>query len=113
MHSTNILSLVKASRPRLKASGTVYRRTYRTADGLHLRPDGQLQVGHAEIDLELPNLSGGERATALLVWAPSAPRAAGRGSRSRSNTSTQSAALAWPPHWYAPPRPSPSNRSSS
>src|SRR5271156_4332871 len=67
MHSTNILSLVKASRPRLKASGTVYRRTYRTADGLHLRPDGQLQVGHAEIDLELPNLSGGELATALLV----------------------------------------------
>lgn len=37
------------------------------ADGLHLRPDGQLQVGHAEIDLELPDLSGGERATALLV----------------------------------------------
>lgn len=36
-------------------------------DGLLLRPDGQLQVGHAEIDLALPDLSGGERATALLV----------------------------------------------
>jgi DNA repair exonuclease SbcCD ATPase subunit len=37
------------------------------SDGLHLRPDGQLHVGHAEIDLALSDLSGGERATALLV----------------------------------------------
>jgi len=41
--------------PHLKTSGTVHRRTYRAADGLHLRPDGQLQVGPAEIDLELPD----------------------------------------------------------
>jgi DNA repair exonuclease SbcCD ATPase subunit len=35
--------------------------------GLQLRADGRLQVGHAEIDLALSDLSGGERATALLV----------------------------------------------
>jgi DNA repair exonuclease SbcCD ATPase subunit len=37
------------------------------AEGLHMSADGRLTVNHADIDLTLADLSGGERATALLV----------------------------------------------
>jgi DNA repair exonuclease SbcCD ATPase subunit len=36
-------------------------------DGLKLGPDGQLRLGNVGIDLALSDLSGGERATALLI----------------------------------------------
>jgi len=36
-------------------------------DGLRLAPDGHLKVERADVDLELADLSSGERATALLV----------------------------------------------
>lgn len=36
-------------------------------DGLRLAPDGQLRLERADVDLELADLSSGERATALLV----------------------------------------------
>lgn len=37
------------------------------ADGLRLSPHGQLSVHHADVELTLADLSGGERATALLI----------------------------------------------
>lgn len=37
------------------------------SDGLQFGADGQLRLGHGDIDLALADLSGGERATALLV----------------------------------------------
>jgi DNA repair exonuclease SbcCD ATPase subunit len=37
------------------------------SEGLQLGPDGQLSVSHGDVDLALRDLSGGERATAVLV----------------------------------------------